>query len=113
MFSSQNKSYELGFSIEIVYLYVTSFCCLQQTLRTALEKNTHSEDTMKILACQMQEKVNSLDQLKRECCNISRDEKYGAAAINDLDVFARNEGGLIGVVREIKEIQQILQVHFL
>ena len=91
-------------------------CCLfflvQRTLQAALEKNNRSEDEMKVLTCRMQEKVQSLDELRRECCcsGMKDGQVQVMGAINDLDVFAKNEGGLVGMTRDINEIQKVVQV---
>jgi hypothetical protein len=81
----------------------------QRTLQKALEKNSQREDEMKILTCRIQEKDQSLNALKSECCCTTMQENV-FSAVNDLDVFAKNEGGLIGMAREIEAIQKVVQV---
>ena len=50
---------------------------------------------------------------KEEVLKETQDQKHlkeDQGASNDLDVFAKNEGGLVGVALDVQEVMELLQV---
>lgn len=74
------------------------------------ERGEKNERLAQILTSKLQEREDRITDLKKQVAEAGIHRFLPSSNNNDLDVFARNDGGLIGVGRNVKEALTLLSV---